>query len=673
MPRFLRIYLLACIALAFGYLVVHAGESLRLSVGDAWADASVMLAIEHGTRDPPLATLVYGAVARMFGADRIILFRLLALGFSGLAAGLLYQYARRMWNERVAVIATALTTTSLLWMLFADSLQRPPIMHAACFLALWGVVRVLETRRLAHYLAVLIGTFVCLYAGSNDWLFLPLGVVFTIYVKRGNPLAGDNWYPLAVCALAALIAAALRSPFTADPATWQGALDRGVASSYATLVRRYTALLTPMLWVTLAWSVWRALRTPSPKAALEDGTTWMLVAALLFIYLPFPRWGAATLRPQLLLPLYAIGSALLIERLFDNGRWLRRTLATAWCVLAPLWGLWLAVSHPREVIASDDLTRANAYLAQNDRNSFVLSNLLADGPMVSAFGRHGWTETFRDATPETAHGRMLELFETTGTDYVHAVIFTTPGSRFVDRSLPQVMGRRMPSVDGWPYLVRAKVKSLVATYDRQVLRTLEAVGAKRVLQLGNFDVYRIDRATAFEVAGKSVPVVKQIDFTSLAALRHQLLGWGDPVEPGAPGTTPASIAGYARCWNPIAVTTQPAPNGCTMVETPSGLDVLDVRGVSRADLMVRVERACDQQLTVTLAAPARVDILVNGVPVLGCGDPQWGTITASVRVPQRAVHAGVNTITFSDAQSDPKTVRPELRTLVIEPRCEPPP
>lgn len=687
MQRYLRIYLLACIALAFGYLVVHAREPLRLNLGDAWTDASVLTSITHieqhgfasdttdplgagpfrATGDPPLPEILYGALGNLLGTHEITVFRLIALLFSAFAAWLLYQYARRMWNDTVAIIATALTTTSLVWMMFADSIHRTPIVHAACFLALWGVARALETEQRRHYLAVLVGTFACFFAASNDWLFLPLGVLFTIQVKRGNPFARGNWRLLAVCAAGGLLAVLLRSPFVADPSNFQLAFDQRIAATFVTLVRRYTVLLTPMLWITLGWAIWRALRAPSVKAAIEDGTTWMLVAALVFAYLLPPHPESATLRTQLLLPLYAIGSALLLARLFDHGHW-RRMLAVAGCVVAPLWGFWLMFSHPREVLDREDVARANEYLAHNDGNGFVMSNLLADAPMLSAFGRHGWT-ALHDPDPSNAHVRMLEFFEAAGTDYAHAVIFTTPGSRFIDRSIPQVIRRRMPSVDGWPYLVRAKVNGLIEVYDQQVMRSLEAVGAKRVLQLSNFDIFRIDRATTLETASRSLPVVNRIDFASISTASHQLMGWGSPIDPNEARPTLSSIGGYGQCRNPLAVSTKPARNMCAVVETAYGLDVADVGGVSRAELMVRVDRVCDQQLTITLAAPARADVSFNGVPVLACGDPQWGTTSATVRIPQQHVRPGLNIIGFHDRQVEPKKVRPELTSVVIEPSC----
>lgn len=676
--RYLRIYLLVCIALAFGYLVIHTSEPLRLNVGDPWTDASVVTSIKHierhgftadafrASRNPPLPEVLYGSVGKLVGAHQLTIFRLLALVFSGLAAWLLFLYARRMWNDTVATIAAALTTTSLLWMMFADSLHRPPLVHATCFLGLWGVVRVLETEQWRHYIAAFIGTFACLFAASTEWLFLPLGVLFTVHSKGGIPFARDTWRVVAVCAAAGLLAMLLRSPFDAAPTNWQVTLDHRVTSTFATLLRRYTMLLSPLLWITVSWAVWRAVRAGAVKAAIEDGTTWMLVAALAFAYLVPRHPEAVALRTQLLLPLYAIGSALLLARLFEHARPRVRMLALGWCVVAPVWGFWLMFSQPREVLDREDLARANEYLAHADANGFVMSNLLADGPMLAGFSRHGWT-ALHDRDPSNAHLRMLELFDAAGTDQIHAVIFTTPGSRFVDRSLRQVSRRRLPSIDGWPYLIRSKVNALITMYDEQVVSSLEAVGAKRVLQLTNFDIYRIDRATTLETAGRSLPVVKRIGFESLAVADHQLLGWGDPLAPEESRPTLSSIAGYDQCRSPFAASTKPAPNRCPVAETAYGFDVRDVGGISRAELMVRVERACDQQLTVTLAAPAQVDVTFNGVTVLACGDPQWGTASASVRVPQQHVRAGLNIIGFHDRQKEPKKVRPELVAVVIEP------
>jgi hypothetical protein len=44
----------------------------------------------------------------------------------------------------------------------------------------------------------------------------------------------------------------------------------------------------------------------------------------------------------------------------------------------------------------------------------------------------------------------------------------------------------------------------------------------------------------------------------------------------------------------------------------------------------------------------------------------------SVRVPQQHVHPGLNIITLDDTQEEPKKLRPEVRSVVIEPLCRAP-
>jgi hypothetical protein len=168
--------------------------------------------------------------------------------------------------------------------------------------------------------------------------------------------------------------------------------------------------------------------------------------------------------------------------------------------------------------------------------------------------------------------------------------------------------------------------------------------------------------------------VQRIDFDTPAALQHELLGWADPEEPEEPHATPSGIRGFSQCRNPIAPTTTPTPNGCSVAVGPKGLTPVDVGWVSAAELMVRIDRVCDQQLTITFRAPARVGLRFNGNVVLSCGDPQWGSASAIVRVPSGDVRSGLNILRFSDEQGDPKPGEvaklAEIQSMVIEPMCD---
>src|SRR5262245_21072715 len=116
MARLLRIYLLACVGIAFAYLLFHVREPLRLNIGDPWSDADVLTSVEyveqHGftvdpiavdpvipeahrpTHHPPLAEIIYGALGKL-GADDVATLRMFALAAAALGMWLLLQYARR--------------------------------------------------------------------------------------------------------------------------------------------------------------------------------------------------------------------------------------------------------------------------------------------------------------------------------------------------------------------------------------------------------------------------------------------------------------------------------------------------------------------------------------------------------------------------------------------------
>ncbi|MBL0220211.1 MAG: glycosyltransferase family 39 protein [Myxococcales bacterium] len=686
MPRFLRVYLLGCLAIAFAYLVLHVREPLRLNFGDPSADAGILSSIAeverygffessapgmidvgpqpadgyHAVHYPPLADVFYGATGKYLGVRAIGTLRLFALAFSVLAMLLLYHYARRMWTEPIALLATALFSTSVLWMMYADSIQQAPLTQAAAFLSLWGLVRVMETRRRAHYAAAFFGALACFLASYDYWLFLPAAVLFTIHVKRGNPLAAGNLRFVAICAAACLVALLAKYLFVSGVL-----LDRKASMLFPTLLRRATFVFTPMFWVTCGCTIWRAMRAPSLRAVLEDGVTWMLVTGAVTIYLFAQRAASQMIGVQALLPFYAIGSSIVISRLLE-GRRLLRVVAIGWVALAPAWSGYFLLSQPREVLDRDDVAKVNAYLAASDRNDFVISNLLAEAPLRAMFERHSWPASDK-ADPKLAYRSMLDVFEAAGTDYVHAVIFTSPETRFVDRSLwPLAAPRRLWSVTGWPYLQRRKANEIVREYDRKVLRNLELVHAKVVLHLANFDVYRIERSAVLEAAGAGVPVVRTIDFGNVASAKHKLLGWSEPrlTDDGSLGV--AVIDGFAPCANPEMERqpNEPGGNACRTVLTRWGLRVMDEGRSDRAQLMIRVERACDLRLTIEFSAPALVGLSLNEFASSQCAPATRATFD----IPQASVRAGINVLVL-ERRYGPKSSKAEISSLTVDPVC----
>ncbi len=659
--RALRAYTLACLAIAFGYVLVHVWEPLRLNLGDPASDANLVSLIKSGAsaslHRPPLADLIYGAIGRTLGLGDLWAFRLIALAFSGLAMWALYQYARRMWTPTVALIATALFATNVLSLRFADGLQ-PPIAHAATFVALFGLVRAIESRRRLHYATVILATAVCFLTSYDYWLFLPVAMLVT--VRNREP---GNLRLVTICAAGCLAFVVWKLLLVNGSAGWHDLVDRKFAAPFATLVRRYTAVFTPLFWVTLGYTIWRAARAPSVIAAFADGALWILVAGAGFV-LGFARHTGSPLQEATpLLVFWAIGSALLIARLLAGTR-LTRGLAIGWIAIAPAWSAYLVLTQPRAVLDPGDVAKVNAYLAANDRNDFVMSNLLSDSIIEAAFDRHTWASPSAD--PEGAIARFEEIFEATGTDTIHAVIFTTPDSRFVDRTLAVIVRRRpLYSVTGWPELTRAKADQVIGDYDRHVLANLDQVRAKRVLELGNFVVYRIDRAALIEAAGRAVPEVRSIDFGSVASKPFKLLGWSEARTIDGIGFS--RLDGFGACPDPaIERPGEPTGNACETASMRNGLDVIDSGIGDRAQLLIRVERACDLRLTLVLVRPEILRVAVGDFTTAQCA---LGT-HATFEIPQRVVHTGLNVITFQ-RRSGPDVDNADVTSLAIDPICKP--
>ena len=76
------------------------------------------------------------------------------------------------------------------------------------------------------------------------------------------------------------------------------------------------------------------------------------------------------------------------------------------------------------------------------------------------------------------------------------------------------MPRRMWSVTGWPHLYRDKAYSVIRDYDQLVMKSLDWVHAQKLLELDNFNLYRIDRESVMKFLAERVPLVSRIDFGS---------------------------------------------------------------------------------------------------------------------------------------------------------------
>jgi hypothetical protein len=668
MPRILRHYLIGCIAITFAYLIWHAIEPLRLNVGDPWSDAELLSSNPNAVAASPLSAIVYAAIAKL-GAKDVAVFRVFALAFSALGAWAFFHYLRHMWSDSVAWLGTALFTANVLSFTYADSLQSPPLAHAFCFIALWGLVRAVETLQLRHYAAATIGAFACMFASSDDWLFLSAGALCTIFTKPGNPFAREHLRFILMSAAGAIAGALARSQFVVDPGYWPRSLD---TKFVAPLVPLLTVALTPVLWPVLANATWRAVRSRSLRAAVDDAMPWAIAVAVILLCVTSPRPGPPLLRVISVLPFFATGSAIVIDRMLGAGA-VRRTLGIVAIVTATIWAFAIDLCHPRAVLARADVASAREYLASHDANDFVFSNLLDDGVIHAAFDRHSWAVIGEDdgLTAEGARSRLLEVFEAVGTDHIHAVIFTDPASRFLDRSLGQLTRYRgLPAGTSWPQLRPARANALIAAYDAQIRQVLDATAAQRALHFDNFDVYRIDRRSVLEKAGERIPVVRKIELNSVASNQYELLGWQGPHLSGMRNFGVTTIGGYAVCASPEVA--------CDTASNESGLWAQDTKPTGRAQLMIRVERSCDLRLTVDVepGLPPLWMVADLKPPALGVSLGKFSTgqcvssPQVSFLIPQRFVHPGINIVTFTTDLVGLLNLRADLRSLEIDPMCD---
>lgn len=638
-----RIAALVVIALAQLFLLLHSQEPLRLNVGDPWSDANVLTTLpyveQYGFREtsftdvmdvgplthesyrythyPPLAEIFYGAVHAYLGVDSIGTMRLFAIAFSALALAMLYQYVRRLYDARIALLATMLWSTNLLWLMYADSIHQAPIMQASAFTCLWGLIRALDEPRRRYWLAAWLGAFACFLASYDDWIFLPIAVLVTVGARRGNPLRGRNRWPVALCASGCLAAIALKCAFVIGAVGWHefvadvhfqflerstDSFERDI-SAIPSLVRRATMVFSPLVWPVVAVMAWRTLRARSFTAALHDGAGWLLATALLFFVVFRQLAASQVLASQVALPFVTVATAMLALELWRRAP-LGRIAAVALVAVPPLWSAALLHAHPRSFLEARDVARVNAYLRAHDRNDFLVSNLLADGPIQACFGRHYWPADASDNRAIT-YVHSLGLLAVTGRDHYHALIFKQPSSRMIDKSLwPLAAPRRQWSVTGWPFLWRAKSERMIRGFDRLVVGDLEEVGGRVVSSSPEVDLYEVTRARVEERARARVGDATLVDLGSYSALRHLWLGWGEHRWLADELLGTRDIVGYAAC---------PSPGDpvCRSVLTKTGVVFRGQARRPRAELMMKAAGGCDVDVIVTLGRPAALAVRLD--------------------------------------------------------------
>jgi len=191
-----------------------------------------------------------------------------------------------------------------------------------------------------------------------------------------------------------------------------------------------------------------------------------------------------------------------------------------------------------------------------------------------------------------------------------------------------------------------------------VRKNLEALGATRVLALGNFAIYRIDRAAVVAGLTGRASATPRIDFASVEAVHHELSGWGEPTAPASIEDGPAysEIVGMKRC----------RAARCATVRTLRGLDVPDAPLAPAAQLVVMADAACDQQLTLALGRPG-----IARLSVAGFTSEVLAGSALTTRVPASALAPGLHTVTIESVTPAPPGPRLRVVALDVIPSCAP--
>jgi hypothetical protein len=654
----LRGLVLGSIAIAYLYLFAHAREPLRLNIGEPSADASAALAIDGPHVDaaeldsadgPPLSRLVWRGVAKVVGDD-VGRLRPFALVFSLLASWLVFAFASRLYGARVGLIATMLFSTSQLWLAHADSIHQAPLVQCTGFLAMWGGARAIETKLLRHYLAVGLGSFACLLTAYDYYLVVPVAVIASVYLKTGHAFPRGQRRLVAIC-VAGCAAAIIATCLVGHPPRLGYGYAGGLMSMLPGLARQATLALTPFVWIALAFHLIIAVRATTLAEAIRDNAAWMFVVAVVSLQWISPGALSRPIALQAFLPFYAIGSALVISQLLGGSAGNRR-LAVAWLVAAPLWSFYWMFTQQRAALDHDDVAEAKRFLASNDTNDFVLSNLADRAPLEASLRRHSL-----DAARINGPTEMMQLFELTGAASIDAVIFTDPDSRLTESALSAIVAPRLLwSVLAWPQVVRHKSTAVISDYDRKVFAGLTAAGATKALQLRRFAIYRIDRSATQAILERSVPIASHIDFDTVDAWRHEGLGWGPPrwSDELPAGTV---LSGFWRC------TDKP----CKTVDVDTGLDVPAARWAQIGQLMLRLPQVCDVRVTATFGGPTAVRFTAGTFSTEQLiGSP------ATAMIPARAFTRGVDIIEVESLWPTPIGIGPRLSTIDLTPECAAP-
>ncbi len=571
-------------------LLALASGLLGLNWGDPWSDSNVLTAMnysyEYGfwktsftdvldvgpltaesyryTHYPPLAEIFYGCVHKIVGHVPIGVYRLFGIAVSGLGLTFVFRYVREMSDELTAALAVLFWSTSVFWHMYADSIHQAPFVQAGGFAALFFSARYCQTARRSDLWKAVAGVFVAFMCSYDYAMFLPLALVLTSLRFRKPAWSRPMWGAVGWLAVGALGAFALKSAFVIGAIGLHEFKQDLVFQFFERATTRYSDDYREGLFVIFAWrtaSMFTPLFLPLMGYFLlrfllvraKQGTgrrEWqnpaLLFAAGIPFFFVFSQLAASQLlAAQVLLPAYAVGFASAAAALLRRGL-VGRVVATVGVAAIVLYQGYTLFSFRRSYLPDADARSVRQYLTEHDDADFVFSNVMADGHVQAYFGRH-FVPVAESKYPVSCQDFYYQVLNHTSGDTYHAVMFTEPESRFIDKSLWVLLapeGRWRTFGDPIHHPVEAY--GVISDYDDRSLACLEHVNAKQVAHFGQMVVYEIHRADVIRVDHMVTQGTLRVDYGDVSSEPYKIRAFSERLKTPA-GNGFAWARGYGGC------------------------------------------------------------------------------------------------------------------------------
>lgn len=433
------------VALVAVFCIVHAFDPPRLNWGDSGSDYNVMesgrnfqkygflklrltpFLLDPGvmtqfdramiyTHYPQLPDLMNGVLRVVFRMSDLVQFRFVALCFSFAALFFVYRLIEGYWSRQTAQISLALWVTNPMWIQHADYLHHVPYGAFFGFGSAYFLVRFLRESRGRFLVGSGIFSFFFVLSSYDWWFFGPLLLAMVVFEHYRSIANARAWRTLAVLAACVLLGVAAKFATNMWALGVQGffndlkfqyaerATDTVTRTTYQNgvwpvLVGRVKRFFTLLLFPIAAIWLGAALRLVRPRQIRAWATAaglrapmvnplWLFAAALPFFYVFTEVWVAQYYPALMLIPFYAVASAVLAVLLVSAPR---RGIKVAGAVLV----LGLIANAADEDLsfrpAFFDLDAIKTLRAQLDKESplgkRVLVNHVFDAPYRYYFQR----------------------------------------------------------------------------------------------------------------------------------------------------------------------------------------------------------------------------------------------------------------------------------------------